>query len=588
VSADAPPPERRRGDLRLVRRLLAEARPLRGPLVVLLLVQVLATPLALLAPVPLQLAVDQVLGGRPLPRWLAAVLPSSWHSPDALLWVAAVATVLVALLLQAQQLAAWYLRASIGERLVLGWRARLFGHLQRLSLAFHDAGGTAQSVHRVQSDAASIDTVVVQGILRLSTTLLQVVVLVAVTAQIDATLVLIALAGAPVMLLLTRIYRNRLRKGWREVHEHAANAMAVVQESLGAVRVVKAFGQEERERQRYLARARQGQEAMLRAVTAHGGFDLLVGLTVGLVGAAVLFVGASRVRDGVLTLGELLLVVGYLTQLFGPLREIGTKTADLQRALAGAERCFALLDERPEAEERPGARPLPRARGEVEFRNVSFAYDPARPVLTDVSLHVPAGSRVGIAGRSGSGKSTLLGLLFRFHDPTSGTVLLDGMDVRDLRLSDLRSQFALVLQDPVLFSTTIAENIAYGRPDAGPAEIEAAARAAGAHDFIVKAVRGYDTEVGERGAMLSGGERQRISLARAFLKDAPILILDEPTSSVDMATEQSIMDALERLMQGRTTFLIAHRLSTLAACDVRVEVVDGRVVRRDDLVRPAR
>ena len=285
-------------------------------------------------------------------------------------------------------------------------------------------------------------------------------------------------------------------------------------------------------------------------------------------------------RAGELTLGQLLLVVGYLTQLLGPLREIGTKTADLQRSLAGAERTFRLLDEKPEASERPGPRSGVRARGDVEFRDVSFAYGEGRQVLSQVSLRVPAGARVGIAGRTGSGKSTLLALLFRFYEPSSGTILLDGVDTKSWRLSELRDQFAMVLQDTVLFSTTVAENIAYGRPSATPAEIVEAAKAADAHEFVSCLPKGYDTEVGERGVRLSGGERQRISLARAFLKDAPLLILDEPTSALDTATEASVIGALERLMAGRTTFMIAHRLSTLASCDVRLEVVDGRVIER--------
>jgi ATP-binding cassette, subfamily B, bacterial len=568
------------GDWTLYRRLVGEARRSRGALLGLLAVQLVAIPLALAAPVPLKLAVDHALGSVPRPAWLDALLPAAWTGAEALLLVCAAATLLVALLLQAQQLAAWWLRTWVGEQLVLGLRTRLFAHLQRLSLAFHDSSSTAESVYRVQTDAASIDTVLVQGLLRVVTSGLQVLALVAVTARIDGVLFLTALAGPPPMLLLARLFRGRLRSGWKAAHEQAARAMSVVQESLAAVRVVKAFGQEERQRLRYLERARAGQSAVLDAVRAHGGFDLLVGLVVGVVGAAVLYVGGRRVLAGALTLGDLLLVVGYLAQLYGPLREVGTKLADLQRALAGAERCFAALDRAPEAPDRPDARPLARARGEVAFEGVTFGYEPGRPVLTDVTLHVPAGSRVGVEGRTGSGKSTLLGLLFRFHDPDEGRVLLDGVDVREVRLADLREQFALVLQEPVLFSTTIAENIAYGRPDATPAEIERAARDAGAHEFVAQAPQGYDTPVGERGVLLSGGERQRIALARAFLKDAPILILDEPTSAVDVATERSIMEALDRLMRGRTTFMIAHRLSTLERCDLRLTVADGRVTAR--------
>jgi len=252
--------------------------------------------------------------------------------------------------------------------------------------------------------------------------------------------------------------------------------------------------------------------------------------------------------------------------------------ADLQSGLASAERAFALFDESPEVEDLAHGRRLGRCRGAVEFRNVSFAYDESHPVLRDVSFAIEPGTRLGIAGPTGAGKTTLVSLITRFYDPVAGHVLLDGVDLREYRLADLRRQFAIVLQEPVLFSTTIGENIAYSNPDAEPSAIVTAAQAANAHDFITALPEGYATPVGDRGMLLSGGERQRIALARAFLKDAPLLILDEPTSSVDVTTEAAIMDAMERLMQGRTTFMIAHRLSTLDICDARLELEGGRIV----------
>jgi ABC-type multidrug transport system ATPase subunit len=274
--------------------------------------------------------------------------------------------------------------------------------------------------------------------------------------------------------------------------------------------------------------------------------------------------------------------MSYLTQLYGPLSTISRRVTGLQSAFASAERAFTLLDEKQDVPERPDAKPLGRAVGAVEFRDVSFAYDGGRPVVNCVSFRVEPGMRVGIAGRTGAGKTTLVSLLTRFYDPTTGVILLDGTDIRAYRLADFRDQFAIVLQEPVLFSTTLAENIAYGRPGATDVDIVAAAQAADVHDFIETLPEGYDTVVGERGMTLSGGERQRISLARAFLKDAPILILDEPTSSVDLKTEAAIIDAMERLMSGRTTFMIAHRLSTLENCELRLELERGR------LRRPAR
>jgi ATP-binding cassette subfamily B protein len=302
---------------------------------------------------------------------------------------------------------------------------------------------------------------------------------------------------------------------------------------------------------------------------------LWVGMTIAIGTTTVLYIGARDVEAGVLTVGDLLLIMAYLAQLYSPLQAAGRQIAGQQRSLACMERAFQLLDQAPAVAERPDARPLSRVQGAVAFRNVCFGYDEAKPVLRNVSFEIPAGTRVGIIGPTGAGKTTLLSLLIRFYDPSGGEITLDGFDLRDCKLQDLRNQFAIVLQEPVLFSTTVAENIAYARPGATQEEIVAAARAAHAHDFIAGLPDGYDTVVGERGMRLSGGERQRISLARAFLKDAPILILDEPTSSVDMATETVIMQALTQLMRGRTTFMIAHRLSTVAQCDLLLHIENG-------------
>jgi ATP-binding cassette subfamily B protein len=277
--------------------------------------------------------------------------------------------------------------------------------------------------------------------------------------------------------------------------------------------------------------------------------------------------------------------MAYLAQLYAPLKTMSKKAGSLQSYLASAERAFALLDEEPDVNERPRARAVRRVRGEVVFDNVSFSYDGEQPVLQDVSIRVRSGTRVGVAGATGAGKTTCVSLLNRFYDPTKGRILLDGVDLRDYRLADLRAQFAIVLQEPLLFSTSIGENIAYARPEASSEDIAAAAVAAGAHEFVAKLPDGYNTLVGERGVRLSGGERQRVSLARAFLKDAPVLILDEPTSSVDVNTEAAIMEAMYRLMEGRTTFMIAHRLSTLEGCDERIELASGRVTQMTKGVR---
>jgi ATP-binding cassette, subfamily B, bacterial len=499
---------------------------------------------------------------------------------DALLWTCVVAVVAFAVLIQLHDLVTWIYKTWIGERLLLAFRARLFAHMQRLSLGFHHRQGSADALHRLQVDATAIRSVSIYGVVPFATSLVKVIALVLITALIDWKLAGVALLGGPVVFGLTELYRGRLRRRWSEARASESSALGVVQESLGAVRVVKAFGQEDRESARYEQHAQANLRATLAAVRAHATFDLWVGVATGLVAAAILYLGARHVQAGVITLGELLLVIAYLSQLFTPLRELGTRLADVQSALASASRVFQILDEGPDVTEREDARAIGRSTGAFRFSEVTFGYDPARPVLRDVNLEIPAGSRVGIAGKTGSGKSTLLSLLPRFYDPQEGTIHLDGDELREIRLKDLRAQFGIVLQEAVLFSTSIRENIAYGRPKAGDAEIEQAARDAAAHDFIARLPQGYETVVGERGTGLSGGERQRVSLARAFLQDAPVLILDEPTSALDTGTETLVMDALERLMQGRTTFIIAHRLGTLASCDIRLEITDGAVVAR--------
>src|SRR5262245_57226141 len=553
---------------RLLRRIAGQARSCAWQLAGLFLLGGLAPPLTLLTPLPLALAVDLVIQGRPLPRLLAGLWPGPAPSPDALLGLAVVLVIAVAILAQLRDTADSVLGAYVSERLVRDFRARLFRHVQRLSLSYHDTRGTADSTYRIQYDATSIGGLTVDGLVPLVTSLMTVLSMLYVVVRLDARLALVALAICPPLMAVIHVYRRRLRTQAREIRTLESSALEVVSETLGAARVVKAFGQEKREEARFVRQADLGRRARLRLAMSQGRLGLLVSLITGLGTATVLFFGTREVQRQQLTLGELLLVMGYLTQLYGPLKTVGRKMGSVQRDLAGAERAFALLDEAPDVPERPDARPLGRARGSIEFRDVHFGYGPGTDVLHGLSFSVPAGTCVGLAGATGAGKTTLVSLLTRFYDPTRGAVLLDGVDLRDYRLADLRDQFAIVIQEPILFSTSIAENIAYARPRAGRAEIEAAARAADAHEFITALADGYDTLVGERGMTLSGGERQRISLARAFLKDARVLILDEPTSAVDSRTEAAILRAMERLMPGRTTFIITHRPAMLRHCRV--------------------
>jgi ATP-binding cassette subfamily B protein len=576
-----------RGDLALFWRLLRLSRPYWLQIGMLFLLGLLSAPLALLTPLPLKIAVDSALGSRPLPGFLGALLPdAATRSYGTVLVLAVGLAIAVAVLSGLLELVRSVLSVYTGEKLILGLRTRLFRHAQRLSLLYHDSRGATDSAYRIQYDAQSIQWIMTDSLPSLAAAVVTLIGMVYVTFRIDWQLALVAMTVSPFLFVSAWAYGRRLRPQWIKVKQLDSSALSVVQEVLGSLRVVQAFGQETREGERFVRRSGESVRNRIRVAFIEGGFALILGLITATGTAAVLFIGVRHVRSGLLTLGDLLLVMAYLASLYAPLNQLSKSKATLQGWLVSAERAFSLLDEVPDVIERPQARALARASGAVTFTDVSFAYRENHPVLRNVSLEVDPGTRVGISGRTGAGKTTLMSLLTRFYDPTAGQVLLDGVDLRDYRIADLRNQFAIVLQEPVLFSTSVAENIAYAHPGASEEEIVRAAKAANAHEFIVGLPRGYESRVGERGMSLSGGERQRIALARAFLKDAPILILDEPTSSVDTETEAAIMEAMERLMRGRTTFMIAHRLGTLANCDARLQIEDGCVVRLEQRLIP--
>jgi ATP-binding cassette, subfamily B, bacterial len=570
------------------RRLFREVRPYKNLIVSTFVVSMLAAPMALLLPLPLKIAVDSVIGDRPLPGMIAWMLPGRSQSSHAAILMLAVGLVLgISLVDQLRGLLGTMLASYSGEQLLLGFRARLFSHVQRLSFMYHDTKGTSDSLYRIQNDTYSFQWILLHAITPLIGAAFTLVGMVVVMAKLDWRLALVALAVCPVLMLITAASRNRLRTGWENAKQLESGALSVVHETLAGLRVVKAFVQEEREYGRFMERSRAGKRARLRLAMVQGSSKAMFAMTTAIGTALVLYIGVHRAQAGQLSIGNLVLVMGYLAQLYIPAQLIGETITDMQGGLASASRVLDVLDESPDVEEKPSALPLARAAGAITMQKVSFRYSPdGPPVLRDVSLEVPAGTRLGIKGATGAGKTTLVNLLCRFFDPTSGQILLDGVDLRDYRLADFRSQFAIVLQDPVLFSTTIAENIAYARPDADEKAIIDAAKAAKIHDFIVSLPQGYATAVGERGMTLSGGQRQRISLARAFLKDAPILILDEPTSSVDLKTEAAIIEAMEQLMHGRTSIMIAHRLSTLHQCDKVVEIEDGCVVTPSPAASP--
>lgn len=557
-------------------RILRQSRRCWPHLAAIAGLSLLSLPLTLLYPLPLKIAVDNVLGRRPLPAFLSWMFPL--HPQGTALAAAVLLLLAIALVVNLQGLATWYLQTYTGEKLVWDFRADLLNHVQRLPLAFHDSYGANDSVYRIQHDAPALQYFTIQGIIPFTTAFFTLAGMIYVSARIDLELAAVALIITPILFLLSLTCSRLVRLRSKQIKELDSSAMSVIQEVLGSVRLIKAFGQENREHERFVRRSSERMSGQVKLAIRQAVFNLLIGLTIAGGTAAVLYIGVQHVRAGLLSVGSLLVVMAYIAQMYQPLQLLSTKTTDLQAWIASLDRVFILLDQAPEIAESAKARPLVRAAGNFEFRDVCFQYDDSGRGLQGISFQVPAGARVGIVGATGAGKTTLLNLLMRFYDPTQGQVLLDGTDLREYRIADLRRQFGVVLQEPVLFAASIAENIAYGKPDASDAEIEAAARAASSHDFITNLPDGYETRAGERGALLSGGERQRISLARAFLRNSPILVLDEPTSSVDMQTEASIMLATEELMRGRTTFMIAHRLNTLKNCDLILVLNQGQLV----------
>jgi len=572
-------PQERKSDLTTIWHLMYLARAYWAHMGMLFLLSLLSTPLALMMPVPLKIAVDSVIGSDPLPGFLAFLVSESiTQSSVNVLLLSAVLVVGIAVIQQLQSAGTQFLSTYVGEKLVMNFRSQMFLHAQRLSLSEHDSKGTYDAIYRVTYDANAIRWVTIDCMLPLFILSITFTSMVYVMLAMDLYLALVALIVTPIIYLTAHYCRPALRRNWQEVWNLRSNALAVVQEALTSLRVVKAFGQEHREQERLNRRSQDTVNAHIGVALREICFNFLMGLTTAIGTAVVLYIGILHVQQGVLTLGDMLIVMSYLAQVYGPLRSMGQQVAQLQSALASADRTFRMFDEPPDVPERANPRRISRATGAISFRNVSFSYDGRDPVLQDISFEIEPGTCLGIAGASGAGKTTLTSLLIRFFDPTAGEIRLDGVDIREYKIDDLRKQFSYVLQDPVLFSSSIAENIGYGRPNASSEEIVAAAKAANAHDFVTKLPDGYDTLVGERGMMLSGGERQRISLARAFLKDSSVLIFDEPTSSIDVSKEAEILEALEKLIAGRTTIMIAHRLSTLRDCDVLMVLQNGRLV----------
>ena len=426
---------------------------------------ILSTPITLLMPLPLKIVVDSVLGHQPLPRWLSRLIPSALSHTGFLL-LAAGLLIFIAFLSNLQSLASWLLQTYTGEKLVHDLRAQLLWHVQRLSLAFHERRGANDTAYRIQYDAAAIQNILINGLLPIVSSAFGFAAMLYVTAQINWRLAIVAIILSPVLWLLAHNSSRKVSNGYDEVRELDSSAMLILHETLAAVRVVKAFGRETHEDELFRRKSRQRMTEQIRLASIQAGFHVLIGFAIALGTAAALVVGVRQVQAHAITVGELLLVMAYIAQLYEPLRNISGKIPELQAAISSVRRAFSLLDETPEPSETPSKVPAKRVMGHFIFSDVSFQYTNGRRVLSNVSFEVQPGTRVGIAGPSGSGKTTLINLLTRFYDPVEGCISLDGADLRNYKLADLRQQYSIVLQEPMLFSTTVAANIAFARPEA--------------------------------------------------------------------------------------------------------------------------
>ena len=555
------------------RRIFSYLRPYRYPFLGALGQVFLISSFELAKPWPLKIVIDNVLGGKPL----ALKFASSWPS-ELLLVVACAALVSVYILLGGLTVINNFATIRIGQRMVNDLRSDLYMHLQRLSLAFHSRHQVGDLLYRVTADTYAIQTLTMNGLFPIVSALILLVGMFFIMVRLDWQLTLMALSVCPVLFLSISLMGSRISSAATHARERESAVYSLVQRAMSSIRVIQAFTKEEEEHRSFMAASHQSLAASLRLYTLQTLYSGVINIVIAVGTAVVVWVGARHVLSGVLTIGEIVVFTSYLASLYGPINSISQTWGLIQGARVGVRRVFEILEKEKGLEDGTRTFAVAGAQGEVSFEDVSFHYLPEQPVLKQVRLHVRKGQTIAIVGPTGAGKSTLLSLLPRFYDPQAGRVKIDGLDVREFTLKGLRRQISMVLQPPLVFPITFAENIAYGRPEAGRDEIVEAARLARIHDHIERLPQGYGTLVGEMGATLSEGERQRLTIARAILRNAPILILDEPTSSVDAETEALIMEGLKSLTAGRTTFIIAHRLSTVRQADRIVVLREGRVV----------
>jgi ATP-binding cassette, subfamily B, bacterial len=561
---------------KLLPRMMPYLRPYRRQAILAVVLTVAAAAVALAEPWPVAFVVDTIIGEEPLPGWLPTPFGTG---TGGLITLAVVATLLLTLLSGGLTVINEYLSTKVDQRMVLDFRSAMFEHAQNLSLAFHDNERKGILMYRINNQASALGQIIV-GLPALLLSVLTIVGMAYVTFRINPLLAILAMGITPFIAYSTTFYADRIEPRIYRVRALGGLNLSIVYEAMAMMRVVMAFGRERREYNRFREQGEQWADATVDLTVRQTAFQLFVQFITAAGTAAVMGVGAYQAVNGQISAGELLVVLSYIASVYQPLEQLTSTLTSYQQWFINLEMAIDLMDTEPDLKEKESAREMGRGRGEIEFDRVGFDYKTRKDVLQDVSFRVPAGGSIAIVGPTGAGKSTLASLIPRFYDVADGRVLIDGNDVRDLKLKSLRSQFSIVLQEPLLFSGTIYDNILYGNLDASREEVEEAAKAANAHHFISNLPDGYDTMVGEHGTKISGGERQRIAVARAFLRDAPILILDEPTSSIDSRTEAVILEALERLMEGRTTIVIAHRLSTLRAVDDVLVMHDGRLVQR--------
>jgi ABC-type multidrug transport system fused ATPase/permease subunit len=577
-----------RGDLTLPRLsawAVGYALRRRAALAAVIASMLLKVGLDVLKPLPMVFLIDYVLRGREMSPALArlvALLPGAPTPANLIAWSVA-GTVVIFLLSWAVGLAATYSNISLGQRMTYDLAGDLFAKLQQLSLHFHGRKSVGDNIRRVTADSTCVSAIVKDALLPVFSAVVTLVAMFGILWRIDSSLTLLSLAVVPYMVWVFWRYAGPMLDLSYKQQEAEGRIYDIVERTFAAIPVVQAFTREESNDRRFAQITGDTIAATLTLTNVQVQFTVLMGLATAAGTAGILWLGARHALIGGpngLSVGAIILFLSYLGSLYAPLESIMYTNTTIQGAAGSARRVWEILQTQSKVADQPGARPLRAPQGRVEFERVAFGYEPGRPVLRNISLNVSPGQTVALVGATGAGKSTLVSLIARFFDPWEGRVLVDGQNVRDLQLKSLRRNIGLVLQEPFLFPISVAENIAYGSPHATRDQIENAARAANAHDFINRLPDGYQTIIGERGATLSGGERQRLSIARALLKNAPILILDEPTSALDVETERGLLDALERLTRGRTTFVIAHRLSTVRSASCIVVLQDGEIVER--------